>query len=449
MSEVLGSVWWLIVTLGVLITFHEFGHFVVARRCGVKVLRFSVGFGKALWSRFDRQGTQYVIAAIPLGGYVKMLDEREGEVAPAELDRAHNRKPVLQRIAIAAAGPAFNLLFALVAFWLVLMIGKPDYVPVVGEPTGLAAEAGFQPGDRILRIGDKPIETSTDTLETLAVRSVDAKPLAVTVRTAAGTEAVRTLALDRLTDSSDIEKSLPEIGLKLRAPVPPAIAAKVSSGLPAEAAGLEEGDRILAVNGVPVPDFAALGEIIQKQAAISPVLGFRIERNGSQLDLSVHATKQVVRSGEPPRWIVGIEPPDTHDALLRLGPIDAIPAAFAETWHRSADMLKLLGQMITGQASTKNISGIITIGQAANTSARMGLGWFVDFLAVVSLSLAVMNLLPIPILDGGHLVYYLIELVKGSPVSERTQVAGQYVGLMLLVALMGLAFYNDILRIAS
>jgi len=449
MSEVFGSVWWLIVTLGVLITFHEFGHFVVARRCGVKVLRFSVGFGSALWKRRDRHGTDFVIAAIPLGGYVKMLDEREGDVDPADLNQAFNRKPVLQRMAISAAGPAFNLIFTLAAFWLVLMIGKPDYQPIVAAPSGLAAEAGFEAGDRIVKIGDDNVSTWTGALETLAVRSVDAKPLDVTVRTAGGAEVVRKLPLNRLTDSSDIEKSLPEIGLRLSAPVPPAIAANVSSGMPAAAAGLESGYRILAVNDTPVADFAALGETIQKEAAKSPTLAFKVQRGTSQLDLSVHVIQQPASKGTPARWVAGIEAPDTHNALLRQGPISALPAAFKETWHRAGDMLALLGQIVTGHASTKNISGIISIGQAANTSAQMGLGWFLDFLAMVSLSLAVMNLLPIPILDGGHLLYYLIELVKGSPVSERTQVAGQYVGLMLLVALMGLAFYNDILRIAS
>jgi regulator of sigma E protease len=449
MSEVFGSVWWLIVTLGVLITFHEFGHFVVARRCGVKVLRFSVGFGKALWTRRDRHGTDFVIAAVPLGGYVKMLDEREGDVDPADLGQAYNRKPVLQRMAISAAGPAFNLIFTLAAFWLVLMIGKPDYQPIVAAPSGLAAEAGFEAGDRIVKIGDDSVSTWTAALETLVVRSVDAKPVDVTVRTAGGAEVVRKLALNRLSDSSDIEKSLPEIGLKLHAPVPPAIAANVSSGMPAAAAGLQSGDRILAVNDTPVADFAALGEAIQKEAAKSPTLAFKVQRGTSQLDLSVHVIQQPASKGTPARWVAGIEAPDTHNALLRQGPLTALPAAFKETWHRAGDMLALLGQIVTGHASTKNISGIISIGQAANTSAQMGVGWFLDFLAMVSLSLAVMNLLPIPILDGGHLLYYLIELVKGSPVSERTQVAGQYVGLMLLVALMGLAFYNDILRIAS
>ena len=450
MSEVFGSVWWLIVTLGVLITFHEFGHFVVARRCGVKVLRFSVGFGKALWSRRDRHGTEFVIAAIPLGGYVKMLDEREGDVAAADLDQAHNRKPVLQRMAIAAAGPVFNLVFAIVAFWLMLVIGKPDYQPIVAEPTGLAAESGFKAGDRILAVGGDPVSTWTDAIEALAHATLDGRATDIAVRTSDGAEAVRKLALDRLPDRGDLEKALPAIGIRLKPPTVPAIADKVRSGMPAAAAGLQDGDRILAVNSTAVTDFVALGELIQKEAAKSPVLGFQVERNGQHLDLTVRAIQQDSETaGQPPRWVTGIEAPDAHDAVLRHGPIAAIPAAFAETWRASGNMLKLIGQIFSGQASTKNISGIISIGQAANSSAHMGVAWFLDFLALVSLSLAIMNLLPIPILDGGHLLYYLIELIKGSPVSERAQVAGQYVGLMLLVALMGLAFYNDILRIAS
>jgi len=447
MSEFFGSVWWLIVTLGVLITFHEFGHFVVARRCGVKVLRFSVGFGKSLWSRFDRHGTEFVVAAIPLGGYVKMLDEREGDVAPADLEQAHNRKPVLQRMAIAAAGPAFNLVFAVVAFWAMLVIGKPDYQPIVGTTTGLAAAAGFESGDRILAVGDQNITTWTDANDAIAQRAMVGKPADVRVRTASGSEAVRPLALDRLSDPGDLRKAFTEIGLEPKPPAVPAIADKVRSGMPAAAAGLQDGDRIVAVNGHPVSDFFALGEAIQKGAAESPTLKFSIERGAQHLDLDVTAVKQ--EQGNGSRWITGIEGPDAHDAVLRYGPVAAIPAALAETWHQTTEMLTLLGRIVTGEASVKNIGGIITIGQAANTTAHMGVAWFVAFLGSISLTLAVMNLLPIPILDGGHLLYYLIELVKGSPVSERTQVAGQYVGLMLLVALMGLAFYNDILRIAS
>jgi regulator of sigma E protease len=448
MSEFFGSVWWLIVTLGVLITFHEFGHFVVARRCGVKVLKFSVGFGKALWSRFDSKGTQFVIAAIPLGGYVKMLDEREveGAVGPKGLEGAHNRASVGARMAIAAAGPAFNLVFAVAAFWLMLVVGKPDYPPVVGETTGLAAAAGFASGDRITDVNGEPVTAWTDAFERIMRQALDARPTDVTVRTAHGADAVRRLPLDRLTDPGNIEHDIDEIGLKLKPPVP-AVVAAVSPGMPAAKAGLEKDDRIVAINSTPIADFAALGETIQKEAAKSPNLAFTIERSGQRLDRSVEVVRQ--GEGDAQRWIVGIEAPNARVAQLRYGPLAAVPAALKETWRQAKDMLGLLGSIVTGHASAKNIGGIISIGQAANASAEMGFAWFINFLGAVSLTLAVMNLLPIPILDGGHLLYYLIEFVKGSPVSERTQVAGQYVGLMLLVALMGLAFYNDILRIAS
>ena len=446
MSEFFGSVWWLIVTLGVLITFHEYGHFVVARRCGVKVLRFSVGFGKALWSRRDRHGTEFVVAAIPLGGYVKMLDEREGDVPATELDQAHNRKSVGQRIAIAFAGPLFNLVFAVAAFWLMLVVGKPDYPPVVGEATGLAASAGFASGDRILSIDGRPVAAWTDAFESIVRQALDARPTEIEVRTAGGTDTVRHLALDRLTDPGNIEHDIGEIGLKLKPPVP-AVVANLAAGMPAAKAGLEKGDRIVAVNGVPIADFAALGATIQKEAAASPKLAFTVDRGGKRLELPVEVMRQ--GEGDAQRWIVGVEAPDARVAQLRYGPLAAVPAALRETWRQTTDMLGLLGSIVTGHASAKNIGGIISIGQAANASAEMGFAWFVNFLGAVSLTLAVMNLLPIPILDGGHLLYYLIELVKGSPVSERTQVAGQYVGLMLLAALMGLAFYNDILRIAS
>jgi regulator of sigma E protease len=446
MSEFFGSVWWLIVTLGVLITFHEYGHFVVARRCGVKVLRFSVGFGKALWSRRDRHGTEFVVAAIPLGGYVKMLDEREGDVPAAELDQAHNRKSVGQRMAISVAGPLFNLVFAVAAFWLMLVVGKPDYPPVVGEATGLAASAGFASGDRILSIDGRPVAAWTDAFESIVRQALDARPTEIEVRTAGGTDTVRHLALDRLSDPGNIEHDIGEIGLKLKPPVP-AVVANLAAGMPAAKAGLEKGDRIVAVNGVPIADFAALGATIQKEAAASPKLAFTVDRGGKRLELPVEVMRQ--GEGDAQRWIVGVEAPDARVAQLRYGPLAAVPAALRETWRQTRDMLGLLGSIVTGHASAKNIGGIISIGQAANASAEMGFAWFVNFLGAVSLTLAVMNLLPIPILDGGHLLYYLIELVKGSPVSERTQIAGQYVGLMLIVALMGLAFYNDILRIAS
>jgi regulator of sigma E protease len=380
-----------------------------------------------------------------------MLDEREveGAVGPKGLEGAHNRASVGARMAISAAGPAFNLIFAVFAFWLVLVIGKPDYQPIVAAPTGLAATAGFEAGDRILAIGDEKIATWSDAIESLAQHAIDGARTDVAVETANGAKTVRTLPLDRLASRGDADKALGEIGLRHKGPPVPAIAAKVRSGMPAAEGGLKDGDRIVAIDGTPVDDFVALGELIQKEAAKSPALRFEVERGGQRLTLNVQAIRQDDGGGE--RWITGSAAPQVTvepDAVQRQGPIEAIPAAFAETWSQTTRMLKLIGQMVTGQASPKNIQGILTIGQAANATAHMGVAWFISFLAAVSLGLGVMNLLPIPILDGGHLLYYLIELVKGSPVSERAQVAGQYVGLVLLVALMGLAFYNDILRIA-
>jgi regulator of sigma E protease len=444
MNPFFGSVFWLLVTLGVLVTFHEFGHYWVARRCGVKVLRFSVGFGRAIWKRIGRDGTEYWVAMIPLGGYVKMLDAREGEVDPALRDQEFTGKSIWKRIAIVIAGPGFNLIFAVAALWLMFLLGRPDAVPVVtATPGSMAATAGIHPGDRLLRVDGTPVSTMSDAMDQVATALLGREPLPLVVRGRDGTQRDVVLPLQQLPAGHGIDTYFDTLGLKL-AP-PPAIAATVMPGQPAAQAGMQGGDELLAVNGQPVTDFGAFAAAVKAAAAQSPRLQVTVRRNGQQLQLPVVARWESLQ-GQPPRWSVGVGAPPAESAVRRYGPVKALGAALQSTWNSTCQTFIMIGKMISGQASTSNLSGVIGIAQVANQSAQMGLPWFLNFLALVSLSLAILNLLPIPILDGGHLLYYLIELVKGSPVSERTQMIGQYVGLVLLFTLMGLAFYNDIHR---
>jgi regulator of sigma E protease len=445
MNPFFGSVFWLLVTLGVLVTFHEFGHYWVARRCGVKVLRFSVGFGKAVWKRVGRDGCEYQVAAIPLGGYVKMLDAREGEVPPELRAQEFTRQPVWKRIAIVLAGPGFNLIFTVAAFWLMFMLGRSDYAPIVtATPQSLAAQAGIRPGDRLLSVDGTPVATWSGSLDAIGNALLGREPLPVTVRDPDGGQRALVLPLDKLPAGKSIERYLDQLGLK-PAP-PPAIAATVEPGQPAALAGMRGGDRLLSVNGRPVGNFEDLGKRVAEEAAKSPDLAIGVERQGKPLRFEVAARKESI-DGQPARWIIGVgaQPPET--AIQHYGPVRALGASLALTWHHTTGVFNMIGQMLSGRASTRNLSGVIGIAQVANASAQQGLSSYLEFLALVSLSLGILNLLPIPILDGGHLLYYLIELVKGSPVSERAMIAGQYVGLLLLFTLMGLAFYNDIHRI--
>jgi regulator of sigma E protease len=444
MTSFFGSVFWLLVTLGVLVTFHEFGHYWVARRCGVKVLRFSVGFGNAIWKRTGRDGTEYQIAAIPLGGYVKMLDAREGEVDPALREQEFTGKSVWKRIAIVAAGPGFNLIFTIVAFWLMFMLGRPDVAPVVtATPQSLAASAGIQPGDRILSIDGRAVTTWTDSMDAVANALLGRTPLPLTVRGHDGRLRELVLPLDELPPGQDVGQYLGKLGLRL-AP-PPAIAATVMPGQPAALAGMQGGDRIVSVNGQPASDFIAFGKLVQAEAVKSPKLAIGIERGGRPQQLDVTAKWESLE-GQPQKWVMGVGAPPAEAATVSYGPIKALAASFSTTWRNTTQTFSMLGKMLTGEASTRNLSGVIGIAEVANASASMGLPWFLQFLALISLSLAILNLLPIPVLDGGHLLYYLVELIKGSPVSEQAMIVGQYIGLALLFTLMGLAFYNDIHR---
>jgi regulator of sigma E protease len=448
MSEVFGSIWWLLVTLGVLVTFHEFGHFWVARRFGVRVLRFSVGFGRPLWRRVARDGTEYVIAAIPLGGYVKFLDSRETDVEPFERAGDFIAKPVWQRMAIVVAGPLFNLLFAVFAFWLMFLVGRPDYQPVIGVPTALAAEAGLRDNDRLVSVSGEAVDSWSRAVGLLAEAAIGRRDAPIVVARSDGSTDTRTLPLSRIPAGIAEKDVFQQVGLSLKPPIVPAVIDMVEKKGPAHAAGLRTGDRITRINGTEVTGFGDVVRLIGAGATADPQLQIEVERDGSRLTVPVKAVGEAQADGKT-RWRVGIGGPDAHNALLRYGPLAAIPAAFAETWSTTKQSLRLIKMMVVGQAELKNISGVISIAQFANSSAQLGVAWFLGFLALISLSLCIMNLLPIPILDGGHLVYYLIESIKGSPVSERAMLAGQYAGLLLLAALMGLAFYNDILRLAN
>ncbi|WP_257386644.1 RIP metalloprotease RseP [Tahibacter caeni] len=446
MSNVLGSIWWLAVTLGLLVTFHEFGHYWVARRFGVTVLRFSIGFGKPLWTRIGKDGTEYCISAIPLGGYVKFLDSREVEVSPAERAGDFTAKPVWQRMLVVAAGPAFNLLFTVVALWAMFVIGKPDYQPVVGRADNLAAVAGFAAGDRIDAIDGESVSNWTDANLVLLGHALDRRDVAVRVTGADGRTAERRLPLGTIAADKDELGAMREIGLTPKFLMPTEFfVGEVRPGSAAEAAGLRVDDKLVGVDGKPIATWN--GFVEQVQAAAGTPLALDIVRAGEPQQVALTPRRET-ENGKPV-WRIGIgpkyvEPP--FDALLRYGPLAAVPAALRETGNLTRKTLEMIGRMFSGKASLQNISGPITIAAVANDSAQRGVAWFCYFLALISLSLCIMNLLPIPILDGGHLVYYLIESIKGSPLSEKALIAGQYAGLVLLAALMGLAFYNDIVH---
>ena len=446
MTNFFGSIWWLLVTLGILVTFHEFGHFWVARRLGVKVLRFSIGFGKPLWKRIGKDGTEYVIAAIPLGGYVKFLDSRETELVGDEIAQDFNKKPVWKRAAITIAGPAANLLFTVVALWAMFVIGKPDYQPIVGRVQGIAAQSGFVDGDRLVQIGATPVTTWTDATLTLVTAVIDRLAVDVKVIDPAGAAQTRRLDLSKIEAGKNETAGMRATGLVPKQFQMPIIGT-VAEGAPAALAGVKTRDRVRAINGKPVADWEDLIKAISTESGEAKPLALTLERAGQTVELSVQPRQETDPKTGAKAWRLGIGGADAeYDALLRYGPLDAIPAAWHETVNLTMQTLGMLKRMLIRTASLDNLSGIISIAEFANVSAQKGLAWFIQFLALISLSLCIMNLLPIPILDGGHLVYYLIESIKGSPVSERVLIAGQYAGLVLLAALMGLALFNDIMR---
>jgi regulator of sigma E protease len=450
--QLLSTVIAFIVALGVLILFHELGHYLVARFCGVKVLRFSIGFGTVMWSRrFGADQTEWAIAAFPLGGYVKMLDEREGPVAAEERHRAFNVQPVGRRIAIVAAGPIANFLLAIVLYWALFLHGVPGIKPVAGEPLPgtPAAAAQLRAGDRIAAIGGKPVPTWQDLRWELLDHAIARRAVELEVHDAGGHIRFARLDLSRI-GPEDIDNDLLQaIGLtRFNPPMPPVLGRLTPNGA-AQRAGLREGDRVLSIDGKSMQVWEDLVSAVR--AAPGRTLTMTVERNGQRLQLAV--TPEAASEGQTPVGRIGAAP-QLDDAQLkqlitevRYPPMQAAWKAVARMGEISVFTVKMLGRMIVGDVSLKNLSGPITIADYAGQSAQLGWLAYLNFLALISISLGVLNLLPVPVLDGGHLMYYLVEIIKGSPVSERALEVGQQVGIVLLFSLMAFAIYNDINRL--
>ena len=445
-----------IFALGILITFHEFGHYWVARKYDVKILRFSVGFGRPLWRKeFGMDNTEFVLGAIPLGGYVKMLDEREGFVPELERTRAFNKKSLGERVAIVIAGPLFNFIFAVLAYWIVFVIGVTGLKPMVGsvEENSVAMQAGFRVDDEITEINGRGTATWNTVLEKLVAGVIERSVATVSVRDVRGYE--RLLEVDLASISIDAMAQgnlLSLLGVEPVRPALPAIIGEVANQGAAREAGLLAGDKIVAADGTPVRDWRHWVELIRAAPGIP--LSVRIIRDGEYLEMVLTPQEKVSEEGETIGFIgVGLDP--DFDIDHSLFAIEAYPlhTALVKGVGKTLDMtvitLRILGRMITGQASLKNLSGPVSIAQYAGQTAQLGIVAFLGFLAIVSVSLGVLNLLPVPLLDGGHLFYYFIEFFKGSPVSEPIQMLGQRIGVVLLFGLMTLAIYNDIIRLAG
>ncbi|MCI0400541.1 MAG: RIP metalloprotease RseP [Gammaproteobacteria bacterium] len=442
-----------VLAVSLLITIHEFGHFWVARKLDVKILRFSVGFGRPVWlRRFGKDRTEFVIAVLPLGGYVKMLDEREGEVAPEEYHRTFNRKALVSRTAIVLAGPLFNFLFAIVVYWLMFSIGITGIKPVIGEviPSSIAEQAGFRPGYEIVAVDLRPTPTWAAVLAAMVAKVIDSDEIVITVRDKSQSERQLVLNLAGLSLDNVAKGGLFEmLGVRPFRPRLPAVIGQVHSGGAGAIAGLEAGDRILSADGTPMEFWDAWVEYVQ--AHPEETMHVEVLRGNERVMLTLRPEAIETEHGRIGRIGASVYQSADLDrslaAVERYPPLSAFGKSLQKTWEMSVLTLRILFKILFGQASVANLSGPISIAQYAGISASIGVAAFLGFLGVVSISLGVLNLLPIPLLDGGHLMYYLIEFAKGSPVSESAQLVGQQIGVAVLLGLMALAFYNDITRL--
>jgi regulator of sigma E protease len=442
-----------LVAIAILVAVHEWGHYIVARLMGVKVLRFSIGFGRPLWTR--RSGpdqTEYCLSAIPIGGYVKLLDERDCEVAHEERDRAFNRKPIPARIAILVAGPALNFIFAILAYWCLFMMGVPGTKPIIGDvaEASIAADAGLVGGDRIIGVGNRAVATWEGAVLGMLRELLSEGDISLRVTNENGDE--RSVILNTAGKASVLTEPgrlFTEIGIETWSPdLPPVIDTLTPDG-PAAQAGFLPGDRVLEAGGEKIDSWPAWVDFVR--AHPSEQIEVTVLRNMESISLSL--TIGAVSEGQETIGRIGasVRIPDDLYKEIRAeqsyGPVAALPVAVSKTWEMIGLTVRMVASMFTGDVSVKNISGPINIAQYAGLSASIGFAPFLNFLAIVSISLGILNLLPIPMLDGGQIVYQIIEGATGSPLSERFQMIGQQVGIVFLLLLMSFAFYNDLSRI--
>ena len=448
--NIISSLFFFIVAIGVLVAIHEYGHFWVARKLGVKVLRYSIGFGNPLWmTRRGPDQTEYVVAALPIGGYVRMLDEREGPVEEHERHRAFNRQSLAKRFAIVSAGPLSNFLLAIAAYWLVFVIGVTVVKPIVGEvtPASAAAQGGFATGDVITGVDGERTDDWQSVVLALVDKSLAESAVHIKVRDAAGAEQERLLDLQAAGKEINQGNFLPALGIHPWQPLLQAVIGTIEPGEPAEHAGLRAGDRIIRCDGKAVADWEAWVACVRSHPGQS--LSTEIERGGEHLIVDV--TPRPVKEKDGEHGYVGAAvalPQGSHNkelfSELRYTPGVALGKSLSKTWDMSMLTVRMLWGMASGRVSVSNISGPISIAKYARYSARVGAAAFLTFLAIISLSLGVLNLLPVPALDGGHLLYYIIEFVKGSPLSDAAQALGQRIGIAILLIIMAVALYNDL-----